>query len=298
MKLFSLILFIFFASILNAQNYVDLVKFHYANTPHNDFDSIGGNSNIEEYGVDITLPIVLKNKNAIVTGLMTERISTKLHPLFPNYTISTYNLKLGYNMKHSDKLSGTYMFLPKISSDMKNIGSKDFQYGGLILMKITKKKNLKYNAGVYFNSDLFGPFTVPLIGLYYKSSNDKFEINATLPVWADMNYTLTKWLTVGSNFSAIVRSYRLSEDNAYVVKKTNEIYGYLQFNVKKSFLLQTKIGHSIGRSYSVYNENDRVNFGLSAFRFGDNRNPLNPNLNDGVILQARIIYRFNIKLEN
>jgi len=287
---FSLLSFVCFG-----QDYVDLARFHYYTTPQNNFDSINGNTTVEDVGLDVTLPIVLNEKNTILTGFNIDQITTKIHPDFNPTTISTVNLKIGYNKKHSEKWTGTYMFLPKISSDFKSLSNKDYQFGGLVLMKYNKKENLKYNIGMYYNSELFGSFLVPLLGLYYKSANDKFEANLTLPIWADINYKLNNFIKVGANFSAFVRSYHLSEDNAYLVKKSNDMFGYLQFNLTKSVLLQTKTGYSIGRSYKVYDDNDKTDLAVSAFRFGDDRTVLNPTFKDGLVFKVRLIYRFHIE---
>lgn len=295
-KIFALSLFFSLLTFNSfSQNYVDVARFHYADTPQNDFDSIGGTTNVKDFGLDVTLPIVINESNTFLTGFNIDQITTKLHPTSNTVTISTVNLKIGYNKKHSDKWSGTYMFLPKISSDFKKITSKDYQFGGLVLMKYNKKANLKYNIGLYYNSELFGPFLVPLLGLYYKSDNDKFEANLTLPIWADINYKLNNFMKVGANFSAFVRSYHLGENNAYVVKKSNDLFGYLQFNLTKSLLLQTKTGYTIGRSFKVYNDDDKADLGVSAFRFGDDRTELNPTFKDGLIFKARLIYRFHIE---
>lgn len=291
---FTICFIILITSFCQAQNYVDLAKFYYGSTPANNFDSIGGNTTVEEFGADLTAPIKLNDNNIIVTGVMLEQIKVKLHPLTNPKTISTINFKMGFNKIHSEKLSGTYMLLPKLSSDFKSLSNKDFQLGALVLMKYKKNENLTYNGGIYYNQELFGPFFVPLFGLYYKSPNKKFETNITLPIWADMNYQLTNWLTIGTNFSAGVRSYNLSENNAYVAKKTNEIFGYLQFNINKSILIQTKAGYTLGRSYRAYNTNDKTDLGISAFRFGDNRTVLNPDFSDGVIFRIRLLYRFHI----
>ncbi|MDF1673388.1 MAG: DUF6268 family outer membrane beta-barrel protein [Vicingaceae bacterium] len=296
MKIFQLIiLLIFISSSSSAQDYVDLIKNHYAISPANSFDSIGGKTDVVEFGTDITLPIVLKNENVFITGIAAEQINLKLDPLTKSYNLSSIALKLGYQANHSNKVSGTYMLLPKLASDFKRIGGKDFQLGGLALYKIKKSELFKYHAGLYYNKELFGPFVVPLLGFYYKSDNKKFEANFTLPIWADVNYSLTNWMNIGTNFSAIVRSYHLSQYNTYIAKKTNEIFGYLQFNIKKSFILQTKVGYSIGRSYKAYADDDKTDFGFSAFRFGDNRTVLNPTFNDGIIFRVRLLYRFHIK---
>lgn len=295
MKIVKIILLLFFTSNLAAQDYVDLIKNHYAISPSNNFDSIGGNTDIEEFGTDITLPIVLKNENVFVTGIAAEQIKLQLHPLANPSTISSIGLKLGYQANHSEKLTGTYIVLPKMASDFKNTGSKDFQLGALALYKIKKSELFKYHAGLYYNSELFGPFVVPLLGFYYQSENKKLEANFTLPIWADINYSLTNWMNIGTNFSANVRSYHLANANSYVVKKSNDVFSYLQFNIKKSFILQTKVGYSIGRSYAAYTDDDKTDFGLSAFRFGDDRTELNPTFKDGVIFRVRLLYRFHIK---
>jgi len=295
------IFFSFFVLLLTfssfGQNYVDLAKFHFVNTPQTSFDSIGVHetTNVEEFGADIMIPIQLDSNNTILAGVFLEKIKTEFEPPFGKQYVSTINLKIGFNTNHSAKWNGTYMLLPKLSSNFQtSLTHKDFQIGALVLMKYKKKENFKYHIGLFYNNDLFGPFFVPLLGLYYKSPNDKFEINMTLPVWADMNYRLTNVLTVGANFTAFVRSYNLSETPNYLVKKTNEIFGYLQFNINKSVLIQTKVGYSLGRSYRKYDETEQVDVGISAFRFGDKRNVINPDLNDGLIFKVRLLYRYNL----
>ena len=79
-----------------------------------------------------------------------------------------------------------------------------------------------------------------------------------------------------------------------MVKKNNELFGYLQYNLTKSVLLQAKVGHSIGRSFRVYPDDEKVDVGVSAFRFGDNREQLNPDFKDGLVFNFRMIYRFDL----
>lgn len=288
----------------NAQDYVDLVRFKYDNTPLNQFDSSTASTRVQEITLDATLPIVLKNGNAFVTGFDLQSLSTKVNPTIPDLTsVYTILLKLGMNIKHSEKWSGTYMFLPKLSSDLKSIAAQDFQYGAYLLMKFKKTNHLNYQFGMYYNSELFGPFFVPLLGLYYLSPSNKLEINATLPVWADINYRFNDWFRVGMNFSAFVRSFYINEpqfveSGEYLVKSTNEPMIYLQFEPIKSLIIQTKLGYSIGRQYAIYDESDKVTFGLSAFRFGGNQRQLNSDFEDGMIFEARLLYRFHISNED
>ncbi len=299
----GMVFFLFTSLLSHGQDYVDLLRFRYDNTPLNQFDSSTASTRVEEFVLDATLPIVLKSGNAIITGFDLQSTSTKVNPTIPSLTsVYTILIKLGMNFNFNDKWSGSFLFLPKLSSDLKEISSRDFQYGAYVLMKYAKSENLKYQFGMYYNSELFGPFFVPLIGLYYLSPSEKLEISATLPVWADINYRFNNWLRAGFSFSAFVRSYNINEpqfteNGEYLVKSSNEPMLYLQFEPTKSIILQGKIGYSIGRQYRIYDESDKITFGLSAFRFGDDREQLNSDFGDGLLFEARILYRFHINKE-
>jgi hypothetical protein len=300
MKQFFLLILASISLITNGQDYINLGKFHYANTPVNQFDTLTNSTRIQEYGVDLTLPIVIDSTKTFITGLYAESVSTQTAPSNSNLT-SVYStmLKVGINFKYGDKWEGTYIFLPKISSDFKDLGAADFQYGAYALFKYKKRSHLNYKFGLYYNSELFGPFFVPIVGFYYLNKSEKLEMNFNLPIAADLNYKIKDWVRVGMNFSAFVRTYHLNEpydgnpDN-YLTKTTNEIFGYLQFHVTKSLILQTKLGYSIGRNYRVYDIKDRITWGMSAFKFGDDRDQLNADFSDGLIFRAKLIYRYHL----
>ncbi|MGB0404467.1 MAG: DUF6268 family outer membrane beta-barrel protein [Salibacteraceae bacterium] len=303
LKYFISISFLFSMLSCFSQDYVDLFKFTYLNSPFNKADSVPGPSRVQEFYLDVTLPIKLSERTAVITGLTIEQMSVSSNPAgFNVKAVYSTGLKLGINKKFGKKWDGTFMFLPKIAADFNRVEDNALQLGGLALFKYHKSDNLKYRVGLYYNTELFGPFFVPLLGFYYQSKNKKLEINATLPVWIDANYKFNNKLAAGVNFSAFVRSYYLSDiatngTGQYLVKASNELYGYLQYTVNESFLFQAKVGYSIGRRFSAYDEKDRVTWGFSAFRFGDNRTETSSGIEDGVIFQGRFIYRFNLKKE-
>lgn len=282
----------------HAQQYVDLARLTYATTPINQFDSSITGTQIQEFIADITLPIKISDKTAFITGFTFESLNAKLAPELPqNQTVYTGLLKLGLNVNHGEKWSSTWMLMPKISSDFNRIDNRDFQFGGSLLLKYKKHDGLAYQFGMYYNGELSGPFLVPLLGLYYKSPNDKFEINATLPVWADMNYSFNNWFAVGMNFLAFVKTFHfedhlLSDKSLYWTKSTNELFVYSQFSLKKSYIFQLKAGYSVARRYAVYEDDDKIDLAFSAFKFGDDRTLQNKYFADGAIVQLRFLYRF------
>jgi hypothetical protein len=160
---------------------------------------------------------------------------------------------------------GNYLLIPKLASDFKSITWKDFQLGAIALLKYTKHEKLNYKLGLYFNTELSGPFIAPLLGLYYLNESKRTEVNLMLPFLADVNFRLINRLHIGANFTGLVRSYHLSEvasseTGRYVVKSTNEFSGYLKYNVTSSLSLQARIGYPWDEA-TAYNDDDKITLG-------------------------------------
>lgn len=293
----SFILFFTIPQLLIAQDYVDLVKVNYNNTSQNNFINTTSSTRVQEYGMEVTLPVAINKTANFLTGFIYENIQTKLEFDQGLSNFSSITLKLGFNKIHSEKWSGTYMLLPKVASDFNQITKKDFQVGGVVLLKFKKRELLSYKVGLYANAELFGPWVVPLFGLYYQSANRKLEANITLPMLADVNYAVHKSAALGFIFFGQVRTYRLTTfsgtSNSYVARTTNELFAYLKLNLTKGLIIQTKFGHSLGRHYRVYSEGDKVSFGLPLHYFGDNRQQLNTDFKDGWLYQFVVLYRFH-----
>src|SRR6187402_2402396 len=98
------------------QKYVDIAKFYYSTTPSNYFENSDSSTRIKELGLDVTLPIVLNPSDAFLTGLIYERIETKLFETGPVETFSVLGLRMGLSKMHSEKWSGTYILIPKLAS--------------------------------------------------------------------------------------------------------------------------------------------------------------------------------------
>jgi len=297
---FSLFLGLFFLSV-NAQNYLDLMRMSYANTPLNDFDNKEGQTRVEELGLELNFPIVLNKKTTLLSGITASRDRLKIDSNISEYTsLNSIRLMLGLNQIYSDKWSGTYVLLPKIASDLYKVSKEDFQLGFLSLFTYSKRVNLKYKIGLYVNTEKYGPLVVPLFGLYYQSLDKKFETNLTLPGRADINYQLFGRTNLGVNFQGFNSSYNLNKpiydgSGNYIVKSSNELFTYLRFQLGKSIYLKTKVGYSMSRNYKIFDNQDKVNLALSSIYFGPNRSQLNTNFEKGLIFKLELIYRFHLK---
>ena len=159
----------------------------------------------------------------MITGVIYEAIQTQLFDYGSPVNFGSTTVKLGINKQFNDKWSATAIALPKMASDYKSYSDKDFQLGGIAIFKFKKRDNLNYKVGLYYNSELFGPFFVPMLGLYYLIPNKKLEANLMLPLQADVNYKIVPLINAGINFNGQIRSYHLnhitdSNPSTYVTK--------------------------------------------------------------------------------
>ncbi len=294
--LLPILLFPFFCF---SQEYVDLFRIGYGQTFNNNFEGVDSSTHVKSFEAGLTFPVVLNENHALITGADFSSNNLQLFPEAEYISLYSTNLKLGMASKWSEKWSTTIVLLPKIASDYKNISGEDFYLGGFALLKLKKKENLIYRFGVYATQEAFGFFTTPIIGWYYLSPNNRFEMDMSLPISADVSYKLGL-ATVGLDYFGIGRSFKLHSENdptLYADLSSLEFATYLQFStLENSVLLRAKLGYS-SNNYEVYAEGDKIDLGVSAFSFGDNRTQLNPNLNGGTFLKFEAIYRFHIQKE-
>ena len=72
---------------------------------------------------------------------------------------------------------------------------------------------------------------------------------------------------------------------------SNEIAAHIGYEPVKGLILRGMAGVSLGRSFREYQTGDKIDFGLSLFRFGDDRVPLNTDFADGLFYRAELAYR-------
>lgn len=286
---------------IKSQNYIDLANVFYTNTPLNQFDSSLKKTRVQDFNFSILIPSKVSEKTTLIGGLETEWMYAALTPTGSSGSVSSIGAKLGINKQFNSKWNGSVILIPKLASDFKNpkggISSEDFQLGLFSMFKYSVRTDKKYKLGLYYNTELFGPFISPILGLYYRSKNGKTELDLSLPFLADYNYQLNKKIKFGSRFNAFVRTFHLHDPfyhskGEYLAKTSNEIFGYMAFEPKKGLLMKLNVGYSVGRNYRLYDIEDKVAFGLSAFRFGDKRQQLNSDFEDGLLFRIDLIYRY------
>ncbi|MEI7595742.1 MAG: DUF6268 family outer membrane beta-barrel protein [Bacteroidota bacterium] len=295
----TFICIIYLGNILNvsSQNYVDLFNVGSNISPNNSIKNSNETINISETFCMFKLPIVLKNKDIIIAGTSFNLMSFNKQITLTNSTdFYSTTFQLGYTKQWNDKWNTMLIALPKVSSDFEEVNNKDWQMGGILLFTYKKKENLKYKFGGYYNQEYFGPMFVPIIGIDWQPS-DKISVFGNLPIALTFDYRFSKRFSTGIYFNAPTFSYRLGEKfhNEYIQKSSQDLSLYLDSYIFKNIVFSAKGGHSFGRSYRIYSENDKLSAKISAVAIGDNRLQLSNDINDGYFFEIKLSYRVPLK---
>ncbi len=287
----TLSLFIFhitFLSLCLGQEYVDLARIEYNQGLPQTFNDTAGTGIFSELALDLLAPIVINDRFAIVTGVLIERTDVSL---LPRQEASLYGnmVKLGANIKYNEKWSGTYLILPKFSSDLLKIRQRDIQIGALAFIKYRVNLNFNYRFGVYVNSDLYAPMFVPFAGIYLLKKN--WEIKAALPINAEINRQIGAHFKIGARFDGINKSYNSNDGTNQYVEKVNNELGILARLMFSNFRFQFFGGHSLGRSFRTYAYGDRFDLAISAIKINNQRSIQNEDFSDGQVFRFSFLYR-------
>lgn len=298
-KIKLLMLFALFTVSVNAQDYVDIFKLSLNNATLGNVDS-DYETSVNNLNMEVYYPKKLSEKAVLLTGFTVENTRLNFSEGAERSNLTMTRLNLGMKYQHSEKWSGTYVFLPKIASDFDNIGSNDFQFGGLAVFDYQYSEGYKIKFGLYASSENHGSTITPLIGLWHRSKDNKFYINATLPIRMDANYALSKKFSVGTDLLTSIKSYNLSEFNSdfYTQEESIRFAFYAALSLMdNSIILRGKVGFDT-TDYAVYNSNEKVGAQVLTFPLSsDKRNRLNSEFDSSLYLGFDAIYRFDLTKE-
>jgi hypothetical protein len=304
-----------------AQNYYKIFDVRYEYSPGNKYKADPSNTvDIEETNSNLNLPLPRENGDAILLGIGMNTL--KMYPNLTaadnsidtafshNHTYFRYRAQLGYKKKVNDDLDIVGMGMFRISSDMLDVSSDDYQYGGLILVSKRKSEKLILKYGLYVNTEFFGLFVIPLIGTDWKF-NDKIRIYGILPSNLTIERTYSRCFRAGLIFEAPTFTYRLSDKDVntinsqeqistYVQNTKNALYIYTDFYLTKSIAIQVRVGYSVFRRIRLFDSEEVSRLNIYGADFGGLRVPIldvpaYQKFSDGMLLNANISYRFKLE---
>ena len=144
MRPYLLVLLLFAALNLSAQDYLDLARLSYTIAPNTQFDNSSKGTTVTDFYFQFDLPTVLNERTALITSAIANVTKVDLSPDQLKKTgLYTFNLRLGINTKHSKTWNGTYLLLPRISTDFSHGFHRGAQLGFVGLLSHVKSTKLK-----------------------------------------------------------------------------------------------------------------------------------------------------------
>jgi hypothetical protein len=148
---------------------------------------------------------------------------------------------------------------------------------------------------LYSSSEEFGAIITPLLGVYYRTPNNKFYIDAAFPIRMEANYGLTKQLSLGADLRTSIKSYNLGGADTYVQEESIRFALYAGYSfMKEQLIVRAKAGLDT-TDYGLYNTGDTVGAQVLTFPLGvDERERLNNEFASSMFLGFDVIYRLDL----
>jgi len=276
--------------MLIAQPYVDIVTLRVAGSP----DAGAWRRNnlpVEyfQYVAGVSVPIVFKKDSSkLVLSTYTERwqIEADDIPDLPNAFQSVLGA-VTYIKPISKKWSLAGAVIPRWNGNASDVFNNSFQIGGSLLAAYKSSPNLTYRLGVYYNSEFFGPFIIPLVGIDWKIS-ERDNLFGVLPQILTYEHKVSNRFYWGAAYRMFNNSYRigyrnLSLDDNYLRLVEMQLMLSADVYLSKRIVFNVEAGHSLFRRLRLGTDNDGKNY------YSDEP------VNDGFILKAALLYRMRLR---
>lgn len=250
----------------HTQNYANILHARYYYLPPTSLVDTSQSVDFYEIRIQTTLPVELKNGNVI-----------GVKPGYNTYSLKTDNYGMKNLQLHSVKIpffiywklgnSKWYSYMdisPKLNSDFKNITSRHFQIGGMVIMYYQKREDFVWQFGVFYNQDTYGPFFMPLLGLYIIKEKSYFE--ALLPAYILYERKLSSKFYVGFELELRGETFRLGDsryENSFISQLgenkltfLTEPRLFLDYYITKNIVLYVKPGIRLFHKFEHYTEDD------------------------------------------
>lgn len=271
-----ILLFFLLPMFSSAQPFIDIANVYYqysaADKPTNNYTVYTSLAS-----VSLALPLKIDSDYVLINPVY-ENFKMTFPIRYTNREFHVGYIPVSWLHRWNAKWKTAFAFIPRVSSQLTNkFSSKDMHWGGAILTTLQKKETLKFKFGLYYNSEFFGPFFMPLLGIDW-NVNPKLNIFGVLPGSMNIEYKFRKMMHAGILFRSLTNSYRTSINNSIRVND-NHLKLFLDFYVSKKHVISIEAGHTILRKFKI--------------TFRDEGKPVyyNMNVTDGLLFRIAYAYR-------
>ena len=280
----TIITFVFLLIILksSAQPYFDVANIYYQKSPDKSlYHSDETNLKTDLFSTNLQAAFKIK-KDYVIINPFCDAYQLQLEKS-PKQKIYGIGMALTYLKQwKNEKWSTAFVAIPRLNSELKKVDGNDYQMGGVVLGIYKKSEKLSYKFGVYYNSEFFGPFVLPLAGIEWKPS-ERLSIFGLIPNQLNLEYKFNKTFYGGVEMVFMTNSYRL-ESNYFLRMDDNHVKLFLDTYITKNIVLNLQVGQSVLRKYR---------YGIRENSSTTYPEPVR-NVNDGLLFRAGIVYRMRL----
>ncbi|MBK7854343.1 MAG: hypothetical protein IPJ79_05050 [Bacteroidetes bacterium] len=269
-----------------AQPFIDVVNFSlYKSRPTNFFSSDDNSFYSNSFSINSTLPLKLDSNNLISLNPFVDshRYQLKTNRGSTRYTSIGIPIFFIHQWKNTHWKTSAGFVGRMNKNDDKDETKNIYQYGGVLLNTFWKKESIKFKFGVYLNTEFYGLYVTPLLGLDWRV-NKKLNVFGVLPSNMNAEYKLHSRLHTGIAFKGSIASYRIEDEFFYRVDD-NYIKLFADVYATKKIVLTVEYGHSVLR---------RIRTGK---RTDSKTEYLNDEKANGYFLKAGVAYRIRMDKE-
>jgi hypothetical protein len=263
------------AASAQSQPYIDLLNVRYVKSANLYLFMPPSSETVLTYiNISTTLPLVLKNKDAIIFSPYFETWNVEVQRENKSYYGLVMPVSYLKNINEKWSLLTTAIIRWNDSAVYKSMRS---QVGGAFILSRKMRHNLTLKTGLYINNEFFGLFVMPLFGIDWQM-NSRDCLFGVLPGTLTYQHELSKLVKYGITFRAQTNSYHRQLRNFTRIDE-NELGAYLDFYVAKKLVFNIEGGASILRQirtgkniysndrYTPYEVNDNLYFKVAfAYR--------------------------------
>ncbi len=274
---------------LEAQPYIDIVSVKVSVSP-NSGKSQAKNIPVQNkhYIAGVLYPVKLKDSSKIILGLYNEGwiITSKRWNGLSN-ELQALIIPVGFVKPLRGKWSVATTLISRWNGETGDMYKESFQLGGSLIAAYKKDSNLTFRIGAYYNSEFFGPFIIPLVGVDWKITN-KDNLFGLLPQQLTYEHKLSDkfyWGTVYRMFNNSFRTGKYGSNNSPAFVRINEMQLLLSADVylAKRVVFNIEAGHSVFRKIRLGIDDAKKHY------YQDDA------VNDGFVFKAGLMYRVRLR---
>lgn len=232
-------------------------------------------------GISINVPLKLKT-DVLLLSPAAEQIRFHHDGFDERKDFQLISLNMSYHLQWKDlRHKSSLVFIGRNFSES-DVGPSKLsqQFGIALLHSIKKNKNLCLKFGGYYNSEFFGPYFLPLLGLEWHLRNGLI-LHGVLPGSMNLEWKLHDRVRTGILFRSLTNSILIEKDK-YLRQYENQFRLFADVYASKSHVLFFEAGHSVFRKYKTGEKGTRTD--AIAIQFPDGT-------------QWKIGYAFRIRTE-